>query len=50
MKKQTFYSSPAVEVAELFIEKGIAQSAVSDGYGDEGSAGGEVGDGGGIEF
>jgi hypothetical protein len=27
MKKQTFYASPTIDVAELFIEKGIAQSA-----------------------
>jgi hypothetical protein len=31
MKKQTFYTSPTIEVAELFIEKGIAQSGGTGG-------------------
>jgi hypothetical protein len=52
MKKQSFYSSPTIEVAELFVEKGIAQSSggIVNDYGDEGAAGGGGGESGSTDW
>jgi hypothetical protein len=41
MSKQAFYASPTVMVAELFIEKGIAQSTGGTGGG-PGETGGVI--------